>query len=412
MKIIKRNISAKDGTGSIMIRPDTPEDLWHAYNLLQKGDLVRCTTVRKVVKESNTGSTTSSKKRLMLTIKVKKVEFDPDSLEVRLSGTVQSENDLVRLGSHHTLTLELNQNFSVEKECWDQIYLDIITEAANPERQAEVAAVVMHAGLAHVCLVTGALTITKARIDKNIPKKRTGSSQNAKAITKFFEAVYQAILRHIDFAKVKVVLLASPGYVKDDFFQYLQQEAVRRDDRPFIENKAKFVLCKASNGHKHALEEVFSDPTIMAKMDDTKVAKEVAVLNKFMRMMDTDPDRAYYGYAHVAKAHEQLAIDSLMVTDELFRSSSVKTRKQFVKLVESVRANGGQVYIFSSMHVSGKQLQQVSGVAAILRYPLPDLDELEELAEQEEQVYDAEDSSDEEYDPMARAQEDLTDMGL
>jgi protein pelota len=412
MKIIKRNISAKDGTGSIMIRPDTPEDLWHAYNLLQKGDLVRCTTVRKVVKESNTGSTTSSKKRLMLTIKVKKVEFDPDSLEVRLSGTVQSENDLVRLGSHHTLTLELNQNFSVEKECWDQIYLDIITEAANPERQAEVAAVVMHAGLAHVCLVTGALTITKARIDKNIPKKRTGSSQNAKAITKFFEAVYQAILRHIDFSKVKVVLLASPGYVKDDFFQYLQQEAVRRDDRPFIENKAKFVLCKASNGHKHALEEVFSDPAIMAKMDDTKVAKEVAVLNKFMRMMDTDPDRAYYGYAHVAKAHEQLAIDSLMVTDELFRSSSVKTRKQYVNLVESVRANGGQVYIFSSMHVSGKQLQQVSGVAAILRYPLPDLDELEELAEQEEQVYDAEDSSDEEYDPMARAQEDLTDMGL
>jgi protein pelota len=412
MKIIKRNISAKDGTGSIMIRPDTPEDLWHAYNLLQKGDLVRCTTVRKVVKESNTGSTTSSKKRLMLTIKVKKVEFDPDSLEVRLSGTVQSENDLVRLGSHHTLTLELNQNFSVEKECWDQIYLDIITEAANPERQAEVAAVVMHAGLAHVCLVTGALTITKARIDKNIPKKRTGSSQNAKAITKFFEAVYQAILRHIDFSKVKVVLLASPGYVKDDFFQYLQQEAVRRDDRPFIENKAKFVLCKASNGHKHALEEVFSDPAIMAKMDDTKVAKEVAVLNKFMRMMDSDPDRAYYGYAHVAKAHEQLAIDSLMVTDELFRSSSVKTRKQYVNLVESVRANGGQVYIFSSMHVSGKQLQQVSGVAAILRYPLPDLDELEELAEQEEQVYDAEDSSDEEYDPMARAQEDLTDMGL
>jgi hypothetical protein len=31
------------------------------------------------------------------------------------------------------------------------------------------------------------------------------------------------------------------------------------------------------------------------------------------------------------------------------------------------------VYIFSTMHVSGQQLQQVSGVAAILRYPMPDL---------------------------------------
>ena len=35
MKIIKRNISAKDGSGSIMLRPENPEDLWHAYNLLQ-----------------------------------------------------------------------------------------------------------------------------------------------------------------------------------------------------------------------------------------------------------------------------------------------------------------------------------------------------------------------------------------
>ena len=411
MRVIKRNISAKDGSGTVVLCPDTAEDLWHAYNLLQRGDLVRCTTLRKVVKESNTGSTTSSKKRLMLTIDVKKVDFDPDSLQVRLAGTVQSENDFVRMGAHHTLTLELNQNFSIQKECWDQIYLDRIDEAANPDRQAEVGAVVMHTGLAHVCLVTGALTITKARIEVNIPKKRTGSSQNSKAVTKFYEAVYQAILRHIDFIKVKVVLLASPGYVKDDFFQFLQQEAVRREDRAFIENKAKFVLCKASNGHKHALEEVFADPAIMSRMNDTKVAKEVEILGKFMTMMHTDPDRAYYGYNHVSKAHEQLAIDSLLVTDELFRNSNVKKRKEYVQLVESVRANGGQVYVFSSMHVSGQQLNQVSGVAAILRFPLPDLDELEELAEREPEDVDDLDSE-EEYDPMARAREDLEDMGF
>jgi protein pelota len=413
MKIIKKNISQKDGSGSIMLRPETPEDLWHTYNLLRKGDSVRCTTVRKVVKESNTGSTTSSKKRLMLTIRVKKVDFDPDVLEVRLSGTVQSENESVRMGAHHTLTLELNQNFSIEKECWDQIYLDLLEEASNPDRQAEVAAVVMHMGLAHVCLVTGALTITKARIDVNIPKKRTGSSANSKAITRFFEAVYQAILRHIDFSKVKVVLVGSPGYVKDDFFQYMQQEAVRRDDRSIIENKSKFVLVKASNGHKYALEEVFADPNIMSQMNDTKVAREVEVLHKFMRMMDVDPDRAYYGFHHVQQAQEQQAVDSLLVTDELFRSSNVKMRRQYVDLVENVRANGGSVYIFSSMHISGQQLQQVSGVAAILRYPLPDLDELEELAEEVPDYGSDEEDSDEDNDAgMSRVEEDLAFMNF
>lgn len=397
----------------MLLRPDTPEDLWHAYNLLQIGDLIRCTTHRKVVKESSTGSVSSNKKRVMLTVAIKQVDFDPTSLQVRLSGTVQQENDFARLGSHHTLTLELNQNFSIEKNCWDQIFLDLLDEATHPDKQAEIAAVVLQgSGLAHVCLVTGALTITKARIEVNIPKKRTGSSQHSKAITKFYEAVYQAIMRHIDFSKVKCVVLGSPGFVKDDFFEYMKQESVRRGDRPIIENKSKFLLCKASSGHKHALEEVFADPTVATQMTETKVAREVQVLHKFMRMMDTDPDKAYYGYNHVSKAHEQLAIDSLLVTDELFRASDVKTRKRYVKLVESVRENGGQVYVFSSMHVSGQQLQQVSGIAAILRYPLPDLDELEQAAAAMENGLDVQGDDDEEYDADRRIREDVQDMGL
>ena len=415
MKLLKKQISQKDGGGMIFLMPEIAEDLWHAYNLVQEGDEVRCTTVRKVVKESSTGSTTSQKKRVMLTIQVSKVDFDPDVLQLRISGQVTSENDIVRMGAHHTLTVELNSNFSITKDVWDQIYLDRIEEAVNPERQAEIAAVVMQTGLAHVCLVTGALTVTKARIETNIPKKRSGyTNHHTKAINKFYEALYQAILRHVDFAKVKVVLLASPGFVKDDFFQYMQQESVKREDRALIENKQKFVLCKASSGHKHALEEVFGEESIMARMENTKVAKEVNVLNRFMRMMESDPDRAYYGFDHVAKANEQLAIDSLLVTDELFRSSDVRTRRTYVKLVESVRENGGTVYIFSSLHVSGQQLQQVSGVAAILRFPMPDLDELEELAQQhgENQGSSSDNEEQEEEDPERRMREDVADMGL
>eukprot|EP00591_Stephanopyxis_turris_P002622 CAMPEP_0195517838 /NCGR_PEP_ID=MMETSP0794_2-20130614/11778_1 /TAXON_ID=515487 /ORGANISM="Stephanopyxis turris, Strain CCMP 815" /LENGTH=413 /DNA_ID=CAMNT_0040646711 /DNA_START=62 /DNA_END=1303 /DNA_ORIENTATION=- len=413
MKVSKRNISAKDGSGSIILRPENSEDLWHAYNLLQTGDLVRTTTLRKVVRETSTGSTSSQKKRLSLTIEVSNVEFDPDSLEVRLSGPNRQESEFVRMGAFHTLTLEIGRNFTLEKACWDQIFLDRIEEAANPDREAEIAAVVMSSGLAHVCLVTGHMTIVKAKIDVTIPKKRTGSSNHSKAINRFYEAVYQGVLRHIDFDKVKCVLLASPGFVKDDFFKYLLQESARREDRPFIENKNKFVLCRASSGHKHALEEVFSDPAIMAKLTDTKMATEVHTLNKFMRMIDTNPDQAQYGFLHVNKANEELAIDSLLVTDELFRSSDIVTRKKYVHLVESVRDNGGKVYVFSSLHVSGAQLQQVSGVAAILRFPMPDLAELEENAAMLDAAAAGEqEEEEEEFQEKDRVAEDLADMGL
>lgn len=57
--------------------------------------------------------------------------------------------------------------------------------------QAEVCAVVMTGGLAHVCLVTSHMTITRARIEMNIPRKRAGSSDHRKAMTRFYEAVYQ-----------------------------------------------------------------------------------------------------------------------------------------------------------------------------------------------------------------------------
>lgn len=73
-----------------------------------------------------------------------------------------------------------------------------------------------------------------------------------------------------------------------------------------------------------------------------------------MRLLDTNPDKAYYGYLHVQKANEELAIDSLLISDGLFRSSDVVTRKKYVSLVESVREKGGKVYIFSTMHVSGQ----------------------------------------------------------
>jgi protein pelota len=266
MKLIKRQISAKDGSGMVLLRPEDSEDLWRAYNLVREGDRVRSTTVRKIVKESSTGSTSSAKKRLMLTIAVERVDFDADALQVRVSGQVSSENDSVKLGAYHTLTLEPNQNFSVEKDCWDQVYLDVLEEATNPERQAEVAAAVMQPGLAHVCLVAGALTVTRARVEVNIPKKRTGSSGHEKATKRFYEAVYQAILRHVDFGRVKCLLVGSPGFVAQDFLQYARSEAVRRDDRAFIENRSKIVVCRTSSGHKHALEEAFADPAVVAQM--------------------------------------------------------------------------------------------------------------------------------------------------
>lgn len=73
-------------------------------------------------------------------------------------------------------------------------------------------------------------------------------------LTKFYEAVMQGILRHVDFSIVKCVILASPGFVRDQFYDYMMQQAIKTDNKLLIDNKSKFLLVKASSGFKHSLK--------------------------------------------------------------------------------------------------------------------------------------------------------------
>ena len=111
--------------------------------------------------------------------------------------------------------------------------------------------------------------------------------------------------------------------------------------------------------------------------------------------MREDEDRAVYGFKETLSADEHLAIDELLVTDKLFLGEQegvvasgggekeratlemgqkiFKQRTLFVELADRVKAKGGKVHVFSSMHVSGQQLNKYTGCAAILRFPLPEV---------------------------------------
>lgn len=68
----------------------------------------------------------------------------------------------------------------------------------------------------------------------------------------------QGILRHVNFDIVKCVIIASPGFVKDQYFEYMMQQAIKTDNKLLIENKPKFLLVKASSGFKHSLKGLLS----------------------------------------------------------------------------------------------------------------------------------------------------------
>ncbi|XP_035776130.1 protein pelota-like isoform X1 [Anopheles albimanus] len=381
MKLVRKNVD-KAGEGSVTLVPEQPEDIWHAYNLIAEGDQVRGSTIRKVQNESSTGSSSSSRVRTTLTISVEAIDFDTQAQMLRVKGRNIEENQFVKMGAYHTIDLEMNRAFTLMKPEWDSIALERIDMACDVTQNADVAAVIMQDGLAHVCLITASMTLVRSKIDMTIPRKRKGFiQQHEKGLTKFYEAVMQGILRHVNFDVVKCILVASPGFVKDQFYEYMFQQAVKTDNKVLIENKSKFMLVHSSSGFKHSLKEVLQDPAVIVKMSDTKAAGEVKALESFYTTLQLEPAKAFYGRKHILKAADAQAIETLLISDNLFRCHDVATRKEYVLLVDSVRDSGGEVKIFSSMHVSGEQLAQLTGVAAILRFPMPELEDSDEEEE-------------------------------
>jgi protein pelota len=378
MRQYKRVIDRKTGAGIVKLEAHDVEDMWHVYNLVAVGDAITASTTRKVKSESSSGASESERMRITLSVRVTSISYDSLAAGLRVAGKTIVEHQHVAAGAFHTIEIAPFRAFTLEKEYWDSIYVERVESSLNPAIDADLAAVIMHEGLAHVLLVSRSLTLTRARIETSIPKKgKSAIYSRGSATTKFFDQVVRAIELHIDLATVKVLLIASPGFLKDEFFKHMMLDASRRDLRQVIENKSKIVLGHSSSGHKHALHEVLSRPELQSRLTNTKAVAEIKALTDFNDMLTTDENRAFYGPSHVFPAVENGAVQTLLITDELFRALEVVIRQRYVTLVEDVKSQGGEVFVFSTQHVSGAQLTAMSGLAAILRFPMPQLNDIE-----------------------------------
>ncbi|KAF8195757.1 hypothetical protein K438DRAFT_1826473 [Mycena galopus ATCC 62051] len=377
--------------------------MWHLYNLIQDGDSVRAPAIRRVQKISSTGSVDSQRVRLNLTLKVTRVEFsaagastaapttgtedaaDPSSSSaaqdstaaLHISGPVIVENQHVRLGAFHTLDIEVQRDVRIEKfEGWDSVAIARVEESIIPGKGAEVAALVCGEGTAAFCLLSQHMTLVTHRLSLPVPRKSgssSGATQHEKGLNRFYGTLFESFMRHVPFANVglKAIVIASPGWVRDSVYDYMVAEASRRGDKVLQKAlKDKVIKVHISSPHVHSLVEVLKSPEIVSQLKETKFAREGIVLDKFFKMLGTDEMRAWYGPDHVVLAADRGAIGTLLISDDLFRASNPEIRKKYVELVEGVQRKGGEVVIFSSMHESGQQLNQLTGIAAILTFPL------------------------------------------
>ena len=191
------------------------------------------------------------------------------------------------------------------------------------------------------------------------------------------------LLRQLDLSDNKPILLASPGFTAQAFLKHLLETATRTGNKALLAQKSNFVVAHSASGYLHSLNEVLQTPEVLARLKDTKYARETKLMNDFMDLLYKDDGKAAYGPREVEQAVEKGAVGRgggvLLISDSLFRAQDVAVRRRWVGLVDRVReTEGGEVRVLSSTHESGKQLEGLGGIAAMLTFPLEYLDEGEE----------------------------------
>ena len=236
----------------------------------------------------------------------------------------------------------------------------------------------MEEGVAHLYFITNNLTTLKGKVTQTIPKKRTGSSNHDKAKKEFFHKVLTQLVKDINFESVKCVVIASPGFTKDEFGDYMlnQIETTTKVYDHIKANLKKFIYVHSSSGYKQSLEEVLTKPDVKVLIKNTKYNDDNVVMERFNEVLGKEMDKAFFGLAAFDIASKKNAIDTLIITDKFLRTISPTTRKHVSNVIKALKGKGVRVHKMSSQHVAGEKVDAFGGIVGVLTYVVEEIAEI------------------------------------
>ena len=122
-------------------------------------------------------------------------------------------------------------------------------------------------GTAAVCLLSEHMTVIRQRVEVPVPRKRIGSTTlHDKGLNRFYETLYQSLLRHIPYASLRVIVIASPGFVKDAVYDYIFAQATKENNKALLQAKNKFLRVHVNSPHVHSLMEIMNSPEVCSAL--------------------------------------------------------------------------------------------------------------------------------------------------
>ncbi|MBI2665094.1 mRNA surveillance protein pelota [Candidatus Woesearchaeota archaeon] len=354
--------------GIVRLRVTDSEDLWYLSHLIDAKDIVTAKTSRKI-KIGDGENAKTAKKYFIVTIEAETVDLEPETNSLRINGTIREGPEFAPAGSHQSISLELDSEFSLEKKQWMSYQKQKLVEAAQKKYSYLICLLDREEALFALTKKSGYEILTKLKGD--VPKK----AQANEVKNDFYLEIFGILESYFNRYHPEQVILASPAFYKEELYKKIGNK----------ELKQKIALATCSDVVEASLDEVIKSPELRKVLEHSRAREEKVLIDELLKEINTE-GLAAYGWKEVISAVEQGAVEKLILTEEFIRkrktASDKKIREKRVEdkladssgfmeldqLMKKVDDAKGEVHILSSENEAGRKLDGLGGIGALLRF--------------------------------------------
>lgn len=346
MKVVRKDLAHN----VVELVPEVLDDLWHLYNILERGDFVGSWTYRTpdINREEFDRVGKVQKKRMRLNLQAQEVEFAPFSDRLRIHGVIRGGAQ--DHGAHHTFLVEPHgEPLDILKVGgWKPHHLRRIEEAEKETERPRLLVLAIEDDEALFAEVRASGVREVASL--------TGPSSGKQYESKDSRPQwYGEVLAKLKLSRQEnqPLVIVGPGFARENFLAWGKE----RD--PDVVKGA--MTEPTAHGAILGVNEAVRRGVVARVIRESATAREFGLVDKLLAEIARDGNAAY-GPAQIRASLEAGAVSELLVSETFVRE---RRGDDLLRLAEEVAA---KVHVIAANHDAGRRLEGFGGVAALLRY--------------------------------------------
>jgi protein pelota len=354
---------AKESSGKAYFAiPEDADDLFTLRRIIENGDQIFADTTRVIKRVQEYARPDKGERiKVRVSIRVENISLDDMVDRLRITGIItNTDNELVPRGTHHSLTVQVGDTITIDKNRkWNDVETNILRRSGNSTNFILIA---IDAQEAAVAKISG----THLKIIPNIYSGQSGkryqhAAKNNPNIEIFFEDIAKTVQSIFSAAdNNSTIIIFGPGETKRRFYNLL---IVKQK----LEKGKVSIIDGVDVAGEDGIFVFLRSSAIKEAMSSSKLATVSSILDGVMRMVHNSEAKYAMGMQEVYNAASIKAIEYLVFSDSIFKTTD---ENDVVKLLNLIESHGAKSFAVDSSTDIGWRVSSLGGIVALLRYSI------------------------------------------